>query len=317
MKKYCIGSRIGAEQVSFGIFEKSGHPVDFWTMDSCKGNGCKKTLSDMSASIQRKLQKIEIDPQELLGVGVSIPGEMNRDGLLNYCVELGWGIVEIKTLMQKMIGLPVRVVNRRDAAVLGEHWTAGRESIHHMVNILLGDKLQGGLIIHDKLIYGDGNITGDLGDMQLLTHTSKGRSEWKRLDQAASYAAIVENYKKQVMDRGAPSMFSDLDDLEIRDIQHAADSGDPLANKLLDEAAVLIAGSIANLGSVVKLDLAVIGGEGTEENKKMSRKIKNQYKKWNRDHRLEVRFTKLGIAAEVYGSAKLLMEEEIRDERIG
>lgn len=60
---------------------------------------------------------------QLSGVGLGVPGPVRKDGTVNRCVNLGWGVVPVAEVLSGLLdGVPVRVANDANAAALGECW---------------------------------------------------------------------------------------------------------------------------------------------------------------------------------------------------
>lgn len=266
MKRYCVGSQIGVHQIRLGIFEVNGEAVKLWRIDTLRGSGCKEILRQLTESLSRMMVKLEIPPESVTGIGVSVPGAVDRDGVVHYSIPLGWGIVNVPVVLQSISGIPAAVGCSRDMAVLGEHWGLNAAAPANMALFILDERIQGSLIINHHLSVSKNGFSGDLGNMSRLRK--------------------IES--------------------EICEFYHLSQYESPSAEQILDRIVHALAESVHDINCVVPLELVAICGSSKPG-------ISAIMKRLGRVTDIAVSFARLGNDAELYGSARYVLQRGGRE----
>ena len=58
----------------------------------------------------------------IIGIGIGVPDPVSEDGIVNKCVNLGWGIKDLHGELSALTGFPVKGGNDANVAALGECW---------------------------------------------------------------------------------------------------------------------------------------------------------------------------------------------------
>ena len=126
MKPYAFGVDIGGTTVKIGFFTTEGKFLDHWEIPTRKEGDGEMILPDIARAITKKLYEKDLSLNDLEGVGVGVPGPVLADGVVNKCVNLGWGILDVKGQLSSLLsGVPVEVGNDANVAALGEQWNGG------------------------------------------------------------------------------------------------------------------------------------------------------------------------------------------------
>ncbi|MGL5435672.1 MAG: ROK family protein [Lachnospiraceae bacterium] len=224
MKRYCIGSKIGVHHIQLGIFDPSGNVIKFWSIDTLKGNGCKGILQELTDSLYSMLAKLNISVAEVSGIGVSVPGAVNQEGIVHYSIPLGWGIVNVSAILQSLSDIPAVTGCSRDMAVLGEHWMMKEAAPSNLALFMLGETIQGSLMIDNRLIFHKDGFSGDLGNM-----------------------SGFQNIKQ-----------------ELRDFFHLSQYENPFADKVLDSITRAMAEAVNDIECIVPLEQILICSSSEE-----------------------------------------------------
>ena len=91
MKKYGFGVDVGGTSVKMGFFETDGKLLDKWEIRTNTNDKGKEILPDIARAIDNKLAQEGISKNDVEGVGIGVPGPVRTDGVVNICVNLGWG----------------------------------------------------------------------------------------------------------------------------------------------------------------------------------------------------------------------------------
>jgi len=103
----------------------------------------------------------------ILGVGIGSPGIVDRAGVVRNAPNLGWRDQPLQARLQDATGLPVRVVNDANAAVLAEHSFGGAD--HDLLLVKVGHGVGAGLLVGGRAIFGERFAAGEIGHVVVGT----------------------------------------------------------------------------------------------------------------------------------------------------
>ncbi len=152
MKKYGFGVDIGGTTCKIGLFETTGVLVEKWEIPTRKENSGENVLPDVAVSIEKKMEEKKIGKEDLQGIGIGVPGPVTSQGVVQCCVNLGWGQVNVAEVMEKRMGCKIKVGNDANVAALGEMWQGGGKGHRNVVMVTLGTGVGGGIIVDGKIV---------------------------------------------------------------------------------------------------------------------------------------------------------------------
>jgi glucokinase len=119
----------------------------------------------LADTIERFLRGHSVDMRDVLGVGVGIPGIVDRDsGTVLSCPNLkvldGAALGDDASIE---LGVPVCLDNNTNLISLGEHTAGIGQGVEHMAVIFVGSGLGCGLIMNSRLYEGADGAAGELG----------------------------------------------------------------------------------------------------------------------------------------------------------
>ena len=102
------------------------------------------------------------------GVGVSLPGRADGDGRLIFAPNLRWGHVNIRTLIEQEVELPVVVENAANACALAELWFGRHpEHVRNLIAVTISEGIGAGLLMNGQLMRGGDARAGEVGHVTL------------------------------------------------------------------------------------------------------------------------------------------------------
>lgn len=262
MKKYGFGVDIGGTTCKIGFFETTGKMIDKWEIKTNTQNQGASILDDVAASVEGKMKEEGIDKEEVMGIGVGIPGPVLADGSVSICANLGWKNVQVAKELEKRTGLMVRVGNDANVAALGEMWQGGGKGYHNVVMVTLGTGVGGGIIIDGKIVTGTSGAGGEIGHMHVNDEETDlcGCGRRGCLEQYASATGVVRVTKKVLANDSRESSLRTIENLTAKDIFDEAKKGDELAVEAVDELGRVLGTALAAVASVIDPQVFVIGG---------------------------------------------------------
>jgi predicted NBD/HSP70 family sugar kinase len=97
----------------------------------------------------------------VLGLGVGTPGTVNTAGTVLSAPNLHWHNLPLQQLLHDDLGLPVRVENDANVAVLAERRFAG--GADDLVRVQLSRGVGAGLLVGGRLVHGAASDAGEIG----------------------------------------------------------------------------------------------------------------------------------------------------------
>ena len=262
MKKYGFGVDIGGTTIKMGFFETDGKLLDKWEIKTNTANGGAEILSDIAKGIDNKLAQEGISKDDVQGVGVGVPGPVRDGGIVNRCVNLGWGIVNVAEELGALTGLTVKVGNDANVAGLGEAWQGGAKGCKNAVMVTLGTGVGGGVIVDGKIVAGFHGAGGEIGHITVNPDEIEACNcgQYGCLEQYTSATGIVRMAKRKLAKTDDATTLRKFEPLTAKDIFDEAKAGDEVAKELVNELGLILGSALSNLAVVVNPEVIVIGG---------------------------------------------------------
>lgn len=194
--------------------------------------------------------------QPIRGIAVGAPGiTRNQEGIVEWAPSLNWRDFPLKQCLEEQFHLPTFVDNDVNLAVLGEHWFGSGRDIQNMMLISIGTGVGAGLIIDGALYRGHSKASGEVGYIVPDIHAlGKSYEGFGALESIISGTGIGERAaKRQETVGGGPTPSAE----EVFD---AARAGELWAKEVVEETIDYLALGIANINTLLDLELIVLSG---------------------------------------------------------
>ncbi len=124
-----------------------------------------KLVPAVARTVARVIDRSDIDPAQVLGVGLAVPGPLDTGhGLVVEPPNLaGWHQVALRDALQEACQLPVVVDNDATAAAVGERWAGGAARTGSFLFVYLGTGIGAGIVYWDRVLRGDSGNAGEFG----------------------------------------------------------------------------------------------------------------------------------------------------------
>lgn len=311
-KKYVIGADIGGTTVKLGLFEEDGTLLEKWEIPTVIEGDGTAVLRDIAAEIQKCREKHNIPADGILGVGAGIPGPVTADGVVHRCVNLGWGVFDVRTALEETVGLPVVVVNDANAAAMGEAWKGGGRGSENVVFITLGTGVGGAVISDGRMVAGANGAAGEFGHMTINPAETETCACGRRgcVQQYVSASGIARLARKYLAEHEGESALRSVEKLTTKDVFDAAKNGDGAANAILENVYDAFGYTISAVCTVADPEVVVIGGGVSKAGEVLVKGAKKGFLKYVFYPSTDVRFNLavLGNDAGIYGCCKLLLD---------
>lgn len=311
MKTYAFGVDIGGTTCKIGFFETDGKLLDKWEIKTNTENHGALILSDVAKAVDNKLAQEGISRDEVQGVGVGVPGPVKSNGVVNRCVNLGWGVLNVEEELGALTGLKVKAGNDANVAALGEMWQGGAKGCEDVVMVTLGTGVGGGIIVGGKIVAGFNGAGGEIGHITVSDEEIEACNcgRYGCLEQYASATGIVRMAKRKLAQTADETSLRKFDNLTAKDVFDEAKAGDEVALGLVDEVCAILGGALSNLACVVNPEVIVIGGGVSKAGAILIEAIRKHYAETAFHACKETRFAEAGLGndAGMYGCVQMLL----------
>lgn len=144
--QYGFGVDIGGTTIKIGLFSVDGDLMEKWEIPTNKTDNGKYILTEIADFINRIIETKGIEKSDVMGVGLGVPGPVNKNGFVSVCVNLGWNSLNVEKEFHEISGLPVKVGNDANVAALGEMWQGAGKGYQDVLMVTLGTGVGGGCV---------------------------------------------------------------------------------------------------------------------------------------------------------------------------
>jgi len=310
--RYGFGIDLGGTTVKIAYFDENGEMLEKWEIPTVTTDGGKLILPHIAASIRAFMDAHNIADTAVLGLGIGVPGPVSGKGVVNKCVNLGWGVFNIAQELSALTGFPVKAGNDANVAALGEFWKGGGKGCENMVFVTLGTGVGGGIVIDGKLLHGSHGSGAEIGHMVLDSNETLtcGCGKHGCVEQYCSATGIVMLAKRHMAASDLASPLRSIEKLTCKDVFDAGKDGDALAEEILADVYDKMGQFLGSLCSVVDPEVVVIGGGVSKAGDVLLKGIEPAFHKYVFHAASNVRFAlaSLGNDAGAYGAFKLALD---------
>lgn len=192
----------------------------------------------------------------LLGVGLGVPGVVDRSTGTVTSPLIGWREFALRDALQTELAIPVLVDNDVNTLAISERLYGRGRDAENFIALTLGRGVGLGIVANGDIYHGYGGGAGEFGH---VTAVADGPvcSCGKRgcLEAVIGDPALVATARERGIigkRQGAAAL------------RRRADDGDAAARSLYAEAATMLGRSVADLVNVLSPQLILVSGEGTQ-----------------------------------------------------
>lgn len=311
MSQYCFGVDVGGTTIKLGLFNESGIVLDKWEIKTRTKNNGESILPDIAETIKAKMEEKSISREDIIGVGMGVPGPVDKKGIVYNCVNLGWGQFNVNETLSELLDMPVKCGNDANVAALGEMWKGGGQGYKNLVVVTLGTGVGGGIIVDGEILTGATGAGGEIGHIHIQDGELDpcGCGNYGCLEQYASATGIVRLAKRELARTDKVTVLK-KETVTAKDVWDAVKFGDEVAVEIVERFGKYLGKGLAAIAAVVNPEVFVIGGGVSKAGKVLIDYIQESYKEYvfhgSRNAKFEL--ATLENDAGIFGAAKLVLE---------
>ena len=310
MQPYAFGVDLGGTTVKIGFFQSDGTLLEKWEIPTRKEDDGSAILPDIAASIQDCLNRKKIALEKIEGIGLAVPGAVIEDGIVNRCVNLGWGVRPVASELSALLaGIPVSAANDANAAALGEVRCAGEWK--NAVMITIGTGVGGGVILDGRIVTGAFGAAGEIGHIPMKTDETETCGCGKKgcLEQYASAEGIARIARERLEKETVETPLRSIESVTAKDVFDEAKKGDAFALSIVEEVSEMMGRAMASIACVVDPEAFIIGGGVSKAGTILTDTIQKYYRQYAFHASRETKIVPatLGNDAGIYGAVHLVV----------
>jgi glucokinase-like ROK family protein len=298
---YAIGIDIGVNYVLCVLTDLSGKIM------TEKNQVVKRTpYPSIMSIVQGMVESIKEEMPEsrygIVGIGVGVPGIVNKEGTVLLAPNLGWTNIQLKKDLEELFLVPVMIENEANAGAIGEQQFGAGQDLENVIYVSAGIGIGVGIILNKELYQGKNGFSGEMGHMVIDLNGKPCSCGSKGCWEAyASEHALLELAGEDT---------ASLESL----IEQAAKSDDTALGHFREIGGYLGFG-INNIINTFNPDQVIIGNRLALAQKWVEEPIRNTISTHTLTHHqkdLEIHFSKLGKYSTALGVSAFAVESFIK-----
>lgn len=248
---YILGVDLGGTKITLAIADLSGRLVGEVTQPTHPDGG--QHIVAQITRMGKNLAETSRIPWKKLKLGVvGTPGVVNFvSGFIDSAPNISdFDRTPLQKSLSLSLGFDVIIENDVNLAVIGESWQGAGQGISNLAFIAIGTGVGQGLIVHGKLVRGSRGAAGEIGDIPI--GDDPFNEETRKL---GAFESVIggRNLLRRYQAAGGdlPSVQAMFD---------AANAGDAVAIRIIDETARLIALGVATTAAICDPERVIFGG---------------------------------------------------------
>ncbi|MBE0695526.1 MAG: ROK family protein [Anaerolineaceae bacterium] len=253
-----IAVDVGGTQIRVAVYPKGEiHPAKQKRIPTQANN---ETPLERLMGLIAELWPQSSDP--VFAIAVAVPGWVDpQQGVIHVCPNIpGWEKLPLASILAKRFGVPVKLGNDANMAVVGE-WRYGAGQGHHnLIYMTISTGIGGGVICDDRLLLGEHGLAAELGHVTILPDGPMCSCGHRGHLEALASGTAIGHYVSDQLAQGVPSLLSQIVRPTGRDISMAAEQGDPLAKSALARSGMYIGLALSNYLQIFNPSIVILGG---------------------------------------------------------
>ena len=256
-----LGVDIGASHVSVVVTDLRGR-VRAWQHQEFEVHGDPEGTRQLIVKLcDACLGMIDVEAAPLLGIGVALPSPMDprHPERVSRLAMVHWDGRHGLEALSAHYGVPVLLDNDANLGALAEHWWGAARGLSDFTFIKIATGIGAGHFIGGRIYRGAGGVAGEIGHVTIDVHGHPCICGNRGC--LTTYVGSQELVKRaQELAPEYPSSEFAAGEITTISLEAAAKAGDPLASRVVHEAAEHIGAVIAGMLNLLNPAAVILGG---------------------------------------------------------
>lgn len=246
MEKYIVGIDLGGTYIKSVLTDQQGRVLNKAVKATRKGR--KRIVDNIIECI--KEVSYGVNKKDLLGVGVGVPGIIDRKTgkIIKLPNISGFEGFDLKQAIKNRFKVPVEIDNDSNRMAVAEGWFGAGKGVSNFICLTIGTGVGSGIIIDGKLYTGKGKA-GEAGDIIVEPNLKGAGIDKREIEEHVSVRAVKRLAKQKGMKTNDPE-----------EIARLARKGNKKAKSVYSEIGRYLGIGLADIASVLDPELILLGG---------------------------------------------------------
>ncbi|WP_181139991.1 ROK family transcriptional regulator [Streptomyces sp. Ru71] len=218
----------------------------------------ERLTAQVAAAVGSVAARAGVAEDDVLGVGVSVPGQVDRDGgVAEYAPNWDWHDVPLRDLLAEHIARPLHLDNPLRACAVAELWFGAARGREDAVVVNLGTGVGAGLVLGGAVHRGVSNSAGEWGHTTLVLD---GRAchcgNRGCVETYVGALGIMRNLRELAPD--SPLLHPGDQTATVDALARGVAVGDPVAAQVVRDTARHLGAAVAGLVNVLNPEVVVL-----------------------------------------------------------
>lgn len=265
---YVVGIDIGATSIDVAIADFRGEILAHQAEPADVRDDAEVVLGRCSEIGLELLNSIQGDPNDVVSVGVGVPGpvEFAKGILIAPPLMPTWENFQIKDFIKNSFPSAIVVVdNDVNAMAIGEQSAGLGKDINNFIFVKIGTGIGSGIVANGQIYRGANGVAGNIGHISVDQHGPTCHCGNKGCVEILAAGPSIANKGKEAAENGTSKFLAQRLErnhgtLTSIDISEAAAAGDHVAIEIIRQSGILVGSVLAGLVEFFNPGLILIGG---------------------------------------------------------
>lgn len=169
LHKFIIGIDLGGTNLKLALLDAQYRILDRAVLSTRNFKSRLSLIRIIIASIKKIISDNRLRKQDILGVGLGLPGPIDvKNGRVHFFPNIpGWKKVCLSSILKKRLKIPVFLDNDANLMALAEHRLGAGRGMRNLLCLTLGTGVGGGIILEGRLYRGSSYAAGEIGHLPI------------------------------------------------------------------------------------------------------------------------------------------------------
>ncbi|MFU2132031.1 ROK family protein [Gallibacterium anatis] len=318
LMEYYVGIDIRGTNTKIGIVDNHCNILIEHTIKTLSIQGAQQTFARIWLTVQDMANALNISTDQLLGIGLGIPGLVVNQAIISRASNFSWGDnFNAKQLMEDISQKFVKVEKDVNNIALGELLFGSGRGFNNIIVISIGTGLSAGIILDKKLLSGVHGCAGEFGHIVVNEKGLKcGCGLTGCLETYASATGILRETKRLILEKKvgllSEQFYHRLSDLEVSHIFDFYNKNDEIAIEVIENFCKYLAYGLGVLLNTVDPELVILAGGVSKSADLIIQKVKiylTRYALSASLEKIQMKRCQLLDSAGIKGAASLVIND--------
>ncbi len=316
---YVAGVDMGATSIDLVLADFQGNILERYAEPTDVRDRPEQVLGQMCRLIRDKIKARGIEPEQVIGVGIGVPGpvEFSKGVLIAPPLMPAWESFSIRDFVRQTFPVArVMVDNDVNVMAIGEAHAGAGKGVKNFFFIKIGTGIGSGIICKGEIYRGSDGCAGDVGHICVDYNGPICQcGNVGCLEAMAAGPPIAARAKEAALAGQSDFLARRLQEnegvLTSIDVGEAAAAGDQVAMRLINESGRMIGGMLAGLVNFFNPSVILIGGGVSNIGHRLLSSIRQAVLRRSTalsTRGLRIEYSPLGADAGVIGATRLALQ---------